>query len=52
MKTPFYVLGLAALFAGSAMAGDTPKADAPRGMQSDKDGDGRVSRAEATSCRR
>jgi len=49
MKTPFYVLGLAALFAGTAMAGDTPKADAPHGMQADKDGDGRVSRAEATS---
>ncbi|HEU5135534.1 MAG TPA: EF-hand domain-containing protein [Steroidobacteraceae bacterium] len=30
------------------MAGDTPKSDAPRAMKADKDGDGRVSRAEAT----
>ena len=41
--------GLAALLAGTAYAGDEPKSDAPRGMQADKDGDGRVSRAEATS---
>jgi len=48
MKTPYYVLGLAALFAGAAMA-DTHKIDAPDGLQADKDGDGRMSRAEATS---
>ncbi len=42
--------GLAALLAGTAYAGDEPHSDAPRdGMQADKDGDGRVSRAEATS---
>jgi Ca2+-binding EF-hand superfamily protein len=49
MKNTYYVLGLAALFAGAAMAGNSPKADAPHGMHADKDGDGRVSRAEATS---
>ena len=49
MKTTLCVLGLATLFAGNAMAGDSPKSDSPRGMQADKDGDGRVSRAEATS---
>lgn len=43
-------LGLAALLAGTAYAGDTPRSDAPHGMQADKDGDGRVSRAEATSA--
>ena len=48
MKTPYYVLGLAALFAGAAMA-DTHKIDAPDALQADKDGDGRMSRAEATS---
>jgi Ca2+-binding EF-hand superfamily protein len=42
-------IGLAALLAGTAYAGDPPKSDAPHGMQADKDGDGRVSRAEATS---
>jgi Ca2+-binding EF-hand superfamily protein len=42
-------VGLAALLAGTAFAGDPPKSDSPRGMQADKDGDGRVSRAEATS---
>jgi len=42
-------LGLAALLAGTAYAGDAPKSDAPHGMQADKDGDGRVSRAEATT---
>jgi Ca2+-binding EF-hand superfamily protein len=41
--------GLAALLAGTAYAGDPPKSDAPHGMHADKDGDGRVSRAEATS---
>jgi len=49
MKTTLYAVGLAALFAGTAYAGDAPKSDAPHGMQADKDGDGRVSRAEATS---
>jgi Ca2+-binding EF-hand superfamily protein len=49
MKIPFYAVGLAALLAGTAYAGDPPKSDAPHGMQADKDGDGRVSRAEATS---
>ena len=45
--------GLAALLAGQAMAGDQPRSDAPaRGdeMRADKDGDGRVSRAEATAA--
>jgi hypothetical protein len=43
-------LGLAALLAGSALAGDAPRSDAPRdAMHADTDGDGRVSRAEATS---
>jgi Ca2+-binding EF-hand superfamily protein len=51
MKTTFCALGLAALMAGTAYAGDTPRSDAPRDeMRSDKDGDGRVSRAEATSA--
>jgi Ca2+-binding EF-hand superfamily protein len=49
MKIPLYAVGLAALLAGTAYAGDPPKSDAPHGMQADKDGDGRVSRAEATS---
>ena len=38
-----------ALFAGTAYAGDPPKSDAPRAMKADTDGDGRISRAEATS---
>ena len=38
-----------ALFAGTAYAGDPPKSDAPHAMKSDTDGDGRISRAEATS---
>ena len=42
-------VGLAALLAGTVYAGDPPKSDAPHGMQADKDGDGRISRAEATS---
>jgi len=51
MKTTFCALGLAALMAGTAYAGDTPRSDAPRDvMHSDKDGDGRVSRAEATNA--
>jgi EF-hand domain pair/EF hand len=46
-------LGAAALLAGQVMAGDQPSSDAPaRGdeMRADKDGDGRVSRAEATAA--
>jgi Ca2+-binding EF-hand superfamily protein len=46
MKTNFYVVGLAALFAGTAFAGDA----AHGAMRADKDGDGRVSRAEATNA--
>ena len=42
-------VGLAALLAGAAFAGDPPKSDAPHGMQADKDGDGKISRAEAES---
>jgi hypothetical protein len=39
------------LIAGTAMAGDKPRSDAPRDeMRSDTDGDGRVSRAEATAA--
>ena len=49
MKIPFYAAGLAALLAGTAFAGDPPKSDAPHGMRADTDGDGRVSRAEATA---
>jgi len=49
MKIPFYAVGLAALLAGTAFAGDPPKSDAPHGMRADTDGDGRVSRAEATA---
>jgi hypothetical protein len=47
MKTTFYAVGLVALMAGAAMAGDQPRSD---GMHADKDGDGRVSRAEATAA--
>ena len=51
MKTTFYALGLASLFAGTVMAGDAPRSDAPRDeMRADRDGDGRVSRAEAASA--
>jgi Ca2+-binding EF-hand superfamily protein len=49
MKIPFYAVGLAALLAGTAYAGDPPKSDAPHGLKADTDGDGRVSRAEATA---
>jgi len=48
MKTFLSAIGLATLLAGVAMAGDQPRSD--NGMQADKDGDGRVSRAEATSA--
>jgi hypothetical protein len=53
MKNTFSTcaMGLAALLAGSAMAGDAPRSDSTRDeMRRDKDGDGRVSRAEATSA--
>jgi Ca2+-binding EF-hand superfamily protein len=49
MKTTLSTLALAALLAGTAMAGDQPRSDAP-GMRADTDGDGRVSRAEATAA--
>jgi len=48
-------LAIAALLAGHAMAGDPPRSDSPHGgsrhdiMRADTDGDGRVSRAEATA---
>jgi Ca2+-binding EF-hand superfamily protein len=45
------VVAVAALLAGTAIAGDQPRSDAPRDeMRADTDGDGRVSRAEATSA--
>ena len=57
MKTPLstrlIALGLVAtgLIAGTAIAGDKPRSDSPRGeLRSDTDGDGRVSRAEATAA--
>jgi len=44
-------LGIAALLAGHASAGEPPLSDAPRDdMRADKDGDGRVSRAEANAA--
>ncbi|HET9865114.1 MAG TPA: hypothetical protein VFP37_16860, partial [Steroidobacteraceae bacterium] len=50
MKIPVFALAAAALLAGPAIAGDTPRSDAPRDtMRADTDGDGRVSRAEATT---
>jgi Ca2+-binding EF-hand superfamily protein len=52
-----FALSIAALLAGQAlsvqvMAGEPPRSDAMRGddMRADKDGDGRVSRAEATAA--
>jgi len=51
MKTPFYALAIAALLGGHAMAGDSPRSDAPRDTpRADTDGDGRVSRAEAEAA--
>jgi Ca2+-binding EF-hand superfamily protein len=42
---------VAALLAGQVLAGDSPRSDAPRGeLHADKDGDGRVSRAEADAA--
>lgn len=51
MKTPILssCLAAVALLAGQAFAGDQPHGDAP-GMRADTDGDGRVSRAEATAA--
>lgn len=51
MKTTFCAFGLAALLAGAAVAGDKPNSDAPRDtLRGDTDGDGRLSRAEATAA--
>ena len=51
MKTPIYALALAAMLGGPAMAGDSPRSDAPHDtMRADTDGDGRVSRAEAEAA--
>jgi Ca2+-binding EF-hand superfamily protein len=51
MKTPFYGLAIAALLAGHAIAGDSPRSGASHDtMRADADGDGRVSRAEATAA--
>jgi Ca2+-binding EF-hand superfamily protein len=49
MNLSISIAAVAALLAGTAMAGDQPHSDAP-GMRSDTDGDGRVSRAEATTA--
>lgn len=44
-------VAIAALLAGHALADDTAHSDAPRDeMRADKDGDGRVSRAEAAAA--
>jgi len=44
-------MAIAVLLAGHAIAGDQPRSDAPRDeMRADKDGDGRVSRAEANAA--
>ena len=53
MKTPIFATAtvIAALLAAGAAAGDPPRGDASRNeMRADKDGDGRVSRAEATAA--
>jgi Ca2+-binding EF-hand superfamily protein len=42
-------LAVSAVLAGTATAGDQPRGDA-HGMRADTDGDGRVSRAEATAA--
>jgi Ca2+-binding EF-hand superfamily protein len=48
LSTCLIALGL---LAGTAMAGDKPRSDAPRDeLRADTDGDGRVSRAEATAA--
>jgi Ca2+-binding EF-hand superfamily protein len=51
MKTPIYAFAIAALLGSHAMAGDSPRSDAPRDtLRADTDGDGRVSRAEAEAA--
>lgn len=53
MKTPIFATAaaVAALLAVGAVAGDKPRGDAPRKeLRADTDGDGRVSRAEATAA--
>jgi hypothetical protein len=51
MKIPIYAFAIGALLAGHAMAGDSPRSDAPHGtLRADTDGDGRVSRAEAEAA--
>jgi Ca2+-binding EF-hand superfamily protein len=51
MKIPIYALAMAALLGGPAMAGDSPRSDSPHDMmRADTDGDGRISRAEATAA--
>jgi len=51
MKTPIYAIAFAALLAGHAMADDRPRSDSPHDvMRADKDGDGKVSRAEANAA--
>jgi hypothetical protein len=51
MKFTPYAIALAALLVGNAMAADTPRSDSPRDeLRADKDGDGRVSRAEADAA--
>lgn len=52
MKTPIIATAaIAALLAGFAVAGDAPRAAAPRQvLHSDTDGDGRVSREEAVAA--
>ena len=50
MKTPIFALALL-LLGGQAMAGDSPRSDAPHDtLRADTDGDGRVSRAEAEAA--
>ncbi len=51
MKTPFAtcLVAVATLLAGTALAGDRSHGNAP-GMQADADGDGRVSRTEASDA--
>jgi hypothetical protein len=54
MKTTLSICAaaIATLLAGHAIAGDPPRSDAPRDemMRADKDGDGKVSRAEAEAA--
>ncbi len=44
------LVAAAVLLAGAASAGDQPRSDGPDVMRSDTDGDGRISRAEATAA--